>query len=116
MPCDIVDRYLQGELVEQYYRGRSSLSNVAQAAQSFARADSGDARIDAFTPLLEERTADGGWRVDLGHDDGVVTVLMRERMSAPLLSTCAATRPTAVREFALTSITGPTAHLGSVGV
>ena len=61
----IVDRYLQGEIVEQYYRGRSSLSNVVQAAQSFTRTETGDARIAAFTPGREERTADGGWRVKL---------------------------------------------------
>ena len=91
-------------MVEQYYRGRSSLSNVVQAAQSFARAASGDIRIEAFPPLLEQRTADGGWRVDLAHDGDVVTVLLEERMSTPLLSTCAATRPAAVREFALQSI------------
>ncbi|GAA1998945.1 sucrase ferredoxin [Microbacterium pumilum] len=100
----IVERYRQGEIVEQYYRGRSSLSNIVQSAQSFARADSGDARIEAFPPVLEERTAEGGWRVDLAHDGEVVTVLLHERMSAPLLSTCAATRPTSVREFALTSM------------
>ncbi|HEX5858542.1 MAG TPA: sucrase ferredoxin [Microbacterium sp.] len=100
----ILGSYLKGELVEQYYRGRSSLSNVVQAAESFARGDAGDARIDAFTPVLEERTADGGWRVELDHEGDAVTVVMRETMSTPLLSTCAATRPTPVREFALESI------------
>ncbi len=100
----ILDRYLEGEILERYYRGRSSLSNVAQAAESFARGDTGDARIDAFTPVLEERTADGGWRVELAHEGDVVGVVMRETMSAPLLSTCAATRPAPVREFALESI------------
>ncbi|MGC5170141.1 sucrase ferredoxin [Microbacterium sp. DT81.1] len=100
----IIDRYLQGELVDQYYRGRSSLSNVTQAAESFGRSRTGDARIGTFTPLREERTAQGGWRVDLGHGGDIVTVTMHERMSAPLLSTCAATRPASVREFALESI------------
>ena len=102
----IVDRYLQGEVVEQYYRGRSSLSNVAQAAQSFARAASGDVRIGAFPPLREERIADGSWRVDLADDGEIVSVILRETLSAPLLSTCAATRPAPVREFALESMTG----------
>ena len=102
----IVDRYLQGEIVEQYYRGRSSLSNVAQAAQSFARAASGDVRIGAFPPLREERIADGSWRVDLADDGEIVSVILRETLSAPLLSTCAATRPAPVREFALESMTG----------
>ena len=102
----IVDRYLHGEIVEQYYRGRSSMSNVAQAAQSFARTASGDVRIGAFPPLREERIADGGWRVDLADDGAIVSVVLRETMSAPLLSTCAATRPAPVREFALESMTG----------
>lgn len=100
----IVDRYLGGEIVERFYRGRSSLSSVAQAAQSFARTATGDVRIEALHPLGEERTAEGSWRVDLAHDGEIVSVALRERMSAPLLSTCAATRPASVREFALQSI------------
>lgn len=100
----IVDRYGQGEVVEEHFRGRSSLSNVAQAAQSFARRATGDARIAAFTPLREERDADGDWRVDLDLDGDTVTVILQETTSAPLLSTCAATRPVPVREFALRSM------------
>lgn len=100
----IVDGYLGGEVVEEHYRGRSSISNAAQAAQSFARRATGDLRIEAFSPLGEERTADGEWRVDLAHDGGAVTVVLHETMSAPLLSTCAATRPASVREFALQSM------------
>ena len=64
----IVDRYLDGEIVERHYRGRSSLSNVAQAAQSFARTATGDVRIEAFPTLREERLADGSWLIDLAHD------------------------------------------------
>ncbi|HEX5730870.1 sucrase ferredoxin [Microbacterium sp.] len=99
-----VDRYLDGQIVERYYRGRSSLSNAAQAAQSFARTATGDVRIDAFPPVREERTAEGSWRIDLAHESELLTVTLREQMSAPLLSTCAATRPAPVREFALGSI------------
>ena len=65
----VVDRYLQGEIVEEFYRGRSSLSNVAQAAQSFARAATADARIGALAPLREERTGEGTWTVDLASGD-----------------------------------------------
>ena len=101
---DIADRYLQGEVVAEYLRGRSSLTTAAQAAQSFARAASGDTRIDAFLPLHEERSGEDGWRVELDADGEIVTVVLRERMSTPLLSTCGATRPAAVREFALESI------------
>lgn len=104
--ASIVERYLRGEVVEEHFRGRSSLSNVAQAAQSFARASSGDDRIDSLAPLREQRSVDG-WRVDLAQDGGIVTVRLRETMSAPLLSTCSATRPAPVRQFTLESISQP---------
>jgi hypothetical protein len=100
----VVDRYRDGEVVPELYRGRSSLSNVAQAAQAFARAAEADLRIDALPPLHEERTSEDTWRVDLQHDARVLEVLVRERLSEPLLSTCAATRAAPVREFALESI------------
>jgi (2Fe-2S) ferredoxin len=99
--ASIVDRYLQGEVVEEYFRGRSSLTNVAQAAQAFARSATGDLRIVAFPPLLEERVTADTWRVDLADEAERVTVVLRETMSVPLLSTCAATRPSPVREFTL---------------
>ncbi len=102
--ASIVDGYRKGELVEEHFRGRSSLSNVSQAAQSFARRATDDARIEAFLPVREMRTADDGWQVDMSHDDEIVTVVLRETMSAPLLSTCSATRPAAVREFELESM------------
>lgn len=95
----IVERCVAGEVVEEYLRGRVSFSNVVQAAQAFARRASGDARIDAFAPLGEERIGDGQWRVRLDHDGEVVAVGVRARTSAPLLSTCAATQAVGVREF-----------------
>lgn len=112
----VVDRYLEGEIVEEFYRGRSSLSNVVQAAQSFARDVTGDFRIGALAPLGEERTGEGSWTVDLALDDAVVTVALRETRSAPLLSTCGATRAASVREFALESIALPTPPGRSAGV
>ena len=112
----VVDRYLDGEIVEEFYRGRSSLGNVVQAAQSFARDATGDFRIGALAPVREDRTGEGTWTVDLASEDAVVTVGLRETRSAPLLSTCGATRAASVREFALESITGPTAPGGSAGV
>jgi hypothetical protein len=101
----IVDQYLQGNVVETYFRGRTSISHVIQAAQSFARRATGDDRIDAFTTLAHEHNASKtGWSVELRHDDAVITVLMHEAMSAPLLSTCAAIRPARVRQYELESI------------
>lgn len=101
---DIVEAYGRGEIVEEYFRGRSSLSNVAQAAESFARRDTADNRIDAFAVVSEERT-DAGWTVGLTHGDELLIVDLTETASAPLLSTCAATIPRSVREFELASIT-----------
>jgi hypothetical protein len=101
---DIIDAYERGEIVEEYFRGRSSLSNVAQAAEAFARRETADKRIDAFTVVSEART-DDGWTVELTHGGGVLTVDICETASAPLLSTCAATIPRSVREYALASIT-----------
>lgn len=100
----VVERYLKGEIAEEFYRGRSSLSNVVQAAQSFARASDGDSRIDAYAPLLEEHAADGSWVVDLAEGEDTIRIALHESASAPLLSTCAATRPASVREFVLDAI------------
>lgn len=97
----VVERYRSGDVVPELYRGRSSLSNVAQAAQAFARTAEGDLRIDALAPLREERTGLGGWTVDLAHGTEVLQVALRETLSEPMLSTCAATRAAPVREFAL---------------
>jgi hypothetical protein len=102
---DIMVHYTRGQIVEAFYRGRSSLSNVVQAAQSYARTASGDSRIDAFAPLGEQRADDGAWVVDLAQDDAIVRVTVRETSSVPLLSTCSATRPAPVREYDLESIT-----------
>jgi hypothetical protein len=99
----IVDAYLDGRVVDEYYRGRSSLTNVVQAAQSLARAATGDDSIDALAPLAETRD-EGGWIVELDHGGQVVTVSLDETRSAPLLSTCGATRAASVRQFALRSL------------
>ena len=85
------------------FRGRSAFTNVAQAAQAFARAAIGDDRIDTLLPLGEERLGDT-WTVRLAREGEPVTVALRETRSEPLLSTCDATRPASVREFGLISV------------
>lgn len=87
-----------GRVDPRYLRGRTSLSTVAQAAEAFARADSGDDRIDAYR-VVEERPHPHGWTVTLDHDGHRETVEVGERMSSPLRSTCAATVTQSVREF-----------------
>lgn len=99
-----VERYGEGLLLPELYRGRSSLTNVVQAAQSFARAALPDLRVEAFLPLRQEKAGEGAWSVDLSHGDSTVTVVLRETLSEPLLSTCAATRAAPVRQFELESV------------
>lgn len=106
MPADAVvavEAHARGNVVPAFLRGRTSLTNVAQAAEAFARESTGDDRIDAFMVRSESHTADG-WTVVLEHGASPVTVDVVATMSAPLLSTCAAIVAGPVREFALSAI------------
>lgn len=106
----IVAHYREGILEQRYFRGRSSLPNVVQAAQGFARTATHDYRIGAFAPLSEAQDGDL-WSVGLDHDGVPMTVTLTETLSEPLLSTCSATRAMPVRQFALQGIgSGPVAH------
>ena len=99
----IIERYTSGTIDHRYLRGRSSLPNVVQAAQAFARKASHDYRIGSFAHRSTEQDSDG-YSVVLDHDGASVTVNLVETRSTPLLSTCAATKAAPVREFALRSI------------
>lgn len=94
---------LDGRVVDEFYRGRSSLSHPVQAAQHFAREALGGDRIDDWAPLAEARTEDG-WTVTLQGPAGPVEIALGEEASAPLLSTCAARRPVQVRHYRLDGI------------
>ena len=101
---DLVDAYLDGRIEPRWFRGRSSLPNVVQAAAAFARANRGDDRIDAFDyrSWTESR---GVHTVNFNHGGKQLAVRLAESLSAPLLSTCAASSAQPVREFELRSIT-----------
>ena len=99
----ILQRYQDGRVDPRYLRGRSSSTNAAQAAESYARESTGDDRIGAFSVVAQSQT-DAGWRIELAHDGESIDVELGARMSEPLLSTCGATRPAPVREFVLQSI------------
>jgi hypothetical protein len=99
----IVDRYADGLVDPRYLRGRTSLSTVAQAAIAFARDRSGDETIDGYT-VVGEHAHPSGWTVELDHRGRRVVVEVGERLSAPLLSTCAATIAHPVRAFAAVSV------------
>ena len=99
----VADAYLAGRVEPRFLRGRSAYSHPVQAAQHFARTELGDDGLDAYPPLREHRT-DDGWSVRLDAPGGPVTVTLVETSSAPLLSTCAATRALPVRQWALDGI------------
>jgi hypothetical protein len=108
---NVAAAYLDGRVVEEFYRGRSSLTHPVQAAQHFARLAHGDDRLDAYAPLDEHWNGVEGpgarWTVHL--DDGAegrLTVELAEELSAPLLSTCDTTQPGRVRQWALVTMTG----------
>ena len=94
----LIESRARGEVEPQWLRGRTSLTNVAQAAESFARDTTGDRRINAFTVLAEKPTADG-WLVEFDHRGEKLSVGVAATMSEPLLSTCAAVVAAPVREF-----------------
>ncbi|MGO4300567.1 sucrase ferredoxin [Leifsonia sp. RAF41] len=99
----VVARHAEGRIVPDLLRGRTSLTTVAQAAEAFARAETGDDRIDAFR-VLGEHPHPHGWTVELQHGSDQLAVEVGERLSEPLLSTCAATIAHPVREFVPVSV------------
>jgi len=96
---DVVEAHARGEVSPAWLRGRTSLTNVAQAAQGFARGVTGERRIDALTPI-DERRVGATWVVEFQG----LTVEVVPTMSEPMLSTCAATIAAAVGEFALRAV------------
>ncbi|AFM14880.1 hypothetical protein Mycch_0052 [Mycolicibacterium chubuense NBB4] len=101
----LVRLYLDGRLDDAFLRGRTSLPHVVQAAQHFARQATGEDRIDALAPL-EVDHREGRTRVLLQHDPQPVEVVVRDRLTEPLLSQCSASVPGRVRTFELVSLGG----------
>lgn len=99
----LVDAYRHGLVDPRWFRGRSALPNVVQAAEAFARADRGDNRLHAFH--FDSWTESGAVHTVLfSHRGEPVAVRLAETLSAPLLSTCAATTARPVRQFEMLSI------------
>jgi hypothetical protein len=99
----LVDAYRDDRVDPRWFRGRSSLPNVVQAAAAFARDERGDNGIDAFG-YVSWTESTGVHTVVFDHRGDTLTVRLGESMSAPLLSTCAATTARPVRQFELESI------------
>lgn len=103
----VVEDYTAGIADPRFLRGRTSLSNVAQAAAGFASRFVEDYRIDAFD-VVSERKIGEIWSVTLEHSGTAVVVDVVETLSTPLLSMCSAVRAAPVREFALHGISPQT--------
>lgn len=100
----IVDRHIAGRVSDTFLRGRSSMPHAVQAAQHFARVDSGDDRIDAYPPIAVRRR-DHHIEVTLADPGGgTVRVDLGEHLSDPLISNCRATVAGRVRMFALLAL------------
>lgn len=99
----VVEAWQREEVETAWLRGRTSVTNVVQAAQAYAREVSGERRVSALAPLSESRDGDD-WVVELALDGRAVSVRVGQRMSAPLLSTCASTVAGPVPEFELLSV------------
>jgi hypothetical protein len=100
---DLVERYQEGLVDPRTYRGRSSLPNVVQAAESAARARTGENAIAAFTHRSTQARPDG-WTVTFDYHGDDVVVRLAAAMSAPLLTTCEATVALPVREFEVLNV------------
>jgi hypothetical protein len=75
--AQIVRDYRAGRVDERFYRGRSSLSHAAQAAQHYARLHFGDERLGSFAPLEEHPVVVPGGR------RGVVEVVLAAPSPSP---------------------------------
>jgi hypothetical protein len=99
----LVRLYLDGRLDNAFLRGRTSLPHAVQAAQYFARERLGEDRIRALSPVSVDHV-DQRIHVVLAADDGPLEVVLAERMSEPLRSTCDASVAGRVRTYVLVSM------------
>ncbi|MET0475783.1 MAG: sucrase ferredoxin [Mycobacterium sp.] len=101
--AELVRLYFDGRLDNRFLRGRTSLPHAVQAAQYFARRESGDDRIGALSPLGVDHV-DHRIRVVLATESGPLEVVLAEELSEPLRSTCGEAVGGRVRTFALVSM------------
>ncbi len=101
--AEIVERHKAGLVEPRFLRGRSSLQPSVQVAQHHARELFDDNRIHTFEPLTTDRE-DALWTVRLDHEEGPIEVILREGLSAPILTTCSARHAGSVRTYELVRI------------
>ena len=84
---EIVAAYIDGRIVLDRFRGRSTLPMFAQAAEAHVRADGGHDAIDAVRVERARLEGDLG-RVDVRTPDGVVEVRVVREFGDPMRLTC----------------------------
>lgn len=89
----VADAYLDGRLMTEYLRGRSSLMMPAQAAQHFARTRTGLVGVDDLAPLGVVTLDPDTWRISLAVPDGTLEVTVHRTLDDAALLTCAAPMP-----------------------
>ncbi|EXG80351.1 sucrase ferredoxin [Cryptosporangium arvum] len=92
---EVAAAYRAGRVVPSLLRGRSVFAPAVQAAQHYARLESGNDGVDAFGPLGIEALDASTTRVRL---EGA-TVTVRMGWSEPAVLTCAAGGPEVARVF-----------------
>ena len=100
----VLDDLAAGLLSLDRYRGRSCFSPLAQAAEIFARRETGERRLHGLALRRAQRRGDHGLAVRFDHErEPVEVVVRRERAPASLL-TCGAT-PKRPWRYVLESVT-----------
>lgn len=93
---EVASAYRTGRVVPSLLRGRSVYAPAVQAAQHYARLESGNDLVEAFGLLGVEALDESTTRVRL---EGA-TVTVRLSWSEPAVLTCSAGRPEVARVFA----------------
>jgi hypothetical protein len=101
--AELVRLYIDGRLDNRFLRGRTCLPHAVQAAQYFAREQSGEDRIEALSPI-DVQHRDNNIRVLLAAESGALEVVLAEEISDPLQSTCSASVAGRVRTYVLVSM------------
>lgn len=97
----VVERYRAGELILERLRGRTTLSQPAQAAEHALRAETGWRGVDATRLIGEETLGEGLTRVTLAGEDGVERVFRveAETFAEPVFKSCTDEEPSPVVHY-----------------
>jgi hypothetical protein len=99
----LVASVLRSEILLHAYRGRSSMSRPAQAAETFVRRAANITGRDAFRLLRRETLVDGRIRIHLRETSGTVHEVTIEHFieSEDAYTTCSSRKSQPIRQFRL---------------